>query len=385
MKLSVINEKVGLYFPFEINLDRMSVNICDYAQAIEAIGRVPVLIIPKKAMTSAVFERIDCESNTAKFVHEKSINLIIALTWYLNDAFIGEYRKCGGKVITLGDDDGMVDSKRFAGSLLGKFINKQDGLLNKIRAVKHWLQVYFLGLLGNAKWIAGIKNTNIFTLPNPECCKKLRESIKSFGEVTNINVKVLYFPVHDHFFDTALVKRRNRIITVSRFSKCDEGQKNSCLLELVIKKFLVSNPDYEWVLVGRNSVARFSKLSQNVKNVNCFDHLDKKDVAKLMSESKILVLTSRWEGSPVSGNEMLSCGGTIVGPPIPGISGLIKDKSFGTESSNYSINSILKALNEEVLNWELGKRNPIEIRNYWKKRVSIKSVGERILKLKNAM
>lgn len=374
--------KIGLYFPFETNLDLMSVNINVYAKVVEVLGDTPLLIIPKRAETSCPFERLDCDSNNVGQICGQNLDMIIALTWYLEDSFISEYRACGGKVLTLGDDDGLVDPLAFAFKTLKKFLDKQIGLKNKLKACKHWAMVFSNRLSGKVPWINGIKNSDCFTLPNPNCCHNLKTSVKGISENLQQKIKTLYFPVDDAFYHYPINQKKDRIITVSRFGDDDETQKNSNLMEKVVYDFMGRQLGYEWIFIGRNATGRFSKLRGCFPGIKCFDRLDKVEIAKMMAGAKIMLFTSRWEGSPVSANEMLSSGGTIVGPPIPGIIGLTKNNTFGITSKSHSKKSILLSIDKEIKNWNYNRRDPFEIRNYWKKRVSITAVASRIQEIR---
>jgi glycosyltransferase involved in cell wall biosynthesis len=135
-------------------------------------------------------------------------------------------------------------------------------------------------------------------------------------------------------------------------------QKNHFLLLEVAKKLQLSHPEWTFHLVGKDFEDDYSKqikyliLEYNLNN-NVFIYGSKKDIATILEQSKIAVLTSQSEGLPVALLEYGLYGKPIVVTDVGEIPLLIQDgvNGFMVETGNVELfyDSLVKLMENEIL------------------------------------
>jgi glycosyltransferase involved in cell wall biosynthesis len=141
-------------------------------------------------------------------------------------------------------------------------------------------------------------------------------------------------------------------------------QKNHFLLLEVAKKVQLSHPEWTFHLVGKDFEDDYSRqiknliLEYNLEN-NVFIYGSKQDIATILEQSKIAILTSQSEGLPVALLEYGLYGKPIVVTNVGEIPLLIKDgvNGFMVETGNTELfyDSLVKLIENEILQDDLGK------------------------------
>jgi glycosyltransferase involved in cell wall biosynthesis len=140
-------------------------------------------------------------------------------------------------------------------------------------------------------------------------------------------------------------------------------QKNHFLLLEVAKKVQLSHPEWTFHLVGKDFEDDYSRqirnliLEYNLEN-NVFIYGSKQDIATILEQSKIAILTSQSEGLPVALLEYGLYGKPIVVTNVGEIPLLIKDgvNGFMVETGNVELfyDSLVKLLENETLQNNFG-------------------------------
>ena len=103
--------------------------------------------------------------------------------------------------------------------------------------------------------------------------------------------------------------------------------KNQKMLVDSVAKLLIEFPNLRVALVGGgeqlDEIISYSKGLNLDKNIFFYEPVD--DVFPFLMKSKIFVLTSLYEGNPISILEALGCGLPCVAPAVGGIPDIIKD------------------------------------------------------------
>lgn len=217
--------------------------------------------------------------------------------------------------------------------------------------------------------VADKESTGIVSLINKRFIKKhimepvgisdsITESIKKKYKTTN--VKTIYngaalFSVAKYSFK----ERKYDFICVARFYE----QKNHLLLLNAFKMFLSKHPDSTLALVGdgelkQNCIELCDKLSISnsvyfIGSVNNVDYY--------LNQSKVFILTSLFEGNPISILEAMSVGLTIVSSNVGGVPDVVSNNRNGFlfESNNIVqlVECMCSALDER--NWIIAHNNNI--------------------------
>ena len=140
-------------------------------------------------------------------------------------------------------------------------------------------------------------------------------------------------------------------------------QKNHFLLLEVAKKVQLSHPEWTFHLVGKDFEDDYSRqiknliLEYNLEN-NVFIYGSKQDIATILEQSKIAILTSQSEGLPVALLEYGLYGKPIVVTNVGEIPLLIKDgvNGFMVETGNTELfyDSLVKLIENETLQNNFG-------------------------------
>lgn len=154
----------------------------------------------------------------------------------------------------------------------------------------------------------------------------------------------------------------------------------------VIKEVKEKMPGIKSVMLGDG--VRFNMIKEMVKENNLEGNIDmvgrKKDVYKYINQSKILLMTSKSEGLPMTVVEAMSLGVPSVLPDVGDITDLVEDGKNGIliDSRNpidYA-NAIINILeNEEILN-RLGKESIVSI-----KKMSENTTHSKLIELWNTV
>ena len=155
-------------------------------------------------------------------------------------------------------------------------------------------------------------------------------------------------------------------ICVARFSK----QKNHALLIEAFNSYLKKHPDSKLLLVGDGELIEECKDQvrklQISKNIIFLGHTE--SAVNLMNKSKCFVLSSIYEGNPISILEAMSVGIPIIAPSVGGIPDVIKNGRNGLlfEPNNVGqlLYSMFRITDDKALNKRIIGNNLNDIKRY---------------------
>lgn len=131
--------------------------------------------------------------------------------------------------------------------------------------------------------------------------------------------------------DPAFFVKENSVIFAGRIS---EYQKNITEFLGACPIFLNKHPDWSINVIGKidselekNIALLFDQFPEFRRNIFFHGHVDRSKLEKYLSLSKILVLTSRWEGLPAVFNEAQYWGIRVVSTDLHCLDEAFKDRS----------------------------------------------------------
>lgn len=151
--------------------------------------------------------------------------------------------------------------------------------------------------------------------------------------------------------------QRLRLIHVGRFAP----QKNHCLLLEAFALAASSNPTINLRLVGdgplKASVERQTIEKQISERVQFLGERD--DVPDLLEQSDMFVLSSDWEGMPLTLLEAMAAGKPVIATAVGGVPELVEDGRTGLLVPPKDVNALCKAIlqmaEDPALRLHLGK------------------------------
>lgn len=137
------------------------------------------------------------------------------------------------------------------------------------------------------------------------------------------------------------IKKEFDLICVARFSI----QKNHALLLEAFKKIQSNHPSLSLLLVGEGELMNDAKTfveNEHLKNVVFYGQTN--SVELLMRQSKVFVLSSLYEGNPISILEAMNFGLPIVAPNVGGIPDVVINKRNGILFEVNNLDSLVNSL-----------------------------------------
>ena len=130
-------------------------------------------------------------------------------------------------------------------------------------------------------------------------------------------------------------------------------QKNPQRLMQVMKKVVQKKPNVKIAVIGTGdleaetkAVAGQLKLEENVSFLGF-----QSNPLKILKDAKVMVMTSRWEGTPMCALEAMALGVPIVTTPTDGLLAVVENEKTGFLSDDDDVlaDSILKILEDRAL------------------------------------
>lgn len=139
-------------------------------------------------------------------------------------------------------------------------------------------------------------------------------------------------------------------------------QKNQRLLIEAFAKGPMKYSDSKLIIVGDGEEK--NKLKEMVKSYGLEERVYllgiRKDIPDILNASDIFVLSSDWEGNPLSVMEAMAAGKAVIATSVGGVPELIQDKVTGILVPPKDVNALAKAMlmliKDKTLERELGKR-----------------------------
>jgi glycosyltransferase involved in cell wall biosynthesis len=153
------------------------------------------------------------------------------------------------------------------------------------------------------------------------------------------------------------------------------------LLIATLDILLRRQPHLQVVIAGDGAESLFGPLTHRHPGVNWLRRVPHEKVAALLTNSRVMLSSSRWEGYSILALEALCMGCSFAAPPLPGFISMSENGRFGTVSARRNPPSLVNAVESELKLWDLGSRLPAEISATWRRRTSNDSVMANLLSL----
>lgn len=160
-------------------------------------------------------------------------------------------------------------------------------------------------------------------------------------------------------------------IHVARFSE----QKNQKLLVNVFNRIIKENHGIILVVIGNGFDTKEAKQLMEISNPG-INYLGKRNnIQDYLLNSDSFILSSLWEGLPISLLEAMSCGVIPVCTPAGGIPDVIKDETIGYISKDFTEQALYEAVIRCLDNMETFDR--FFLKEYFEKNYSINKCADK--------
>ena len=177
-------------------------------------------------------------------------------------------------------------------------------------------------------------------------------SATDYSRIATINnkAKLMKSWYNDSIFrNLEHLRDSNRVIWVGRFEK----PKDPEMFFEIAKRFQsIGNREINFEMIGNGSL--FESIAsrienEKIQNLQIIDSLPALELAEKMNQSKVLVSTSLFEGSPRLFYEAIGCGMLIVSALEGDPDGVSSMSEYGVSVSSRQISSYMEAIQKAIL------------------------------------
>ncbi len=373
MRVGILLPKA--FRPYSIDLD-------GYAAEIAGSGHEPVVVCPENEHPNFPFRVVvygDGEASRPDFWKALDLERVICMTWFKYPEIFRAIRAAGVRVINRADSDGLVSARVFPAAVFLRLVHPGRGPLDFLKRLRHFLNWYFFHWRQEDAGILEMMDLS------DRVVVETRIFLANFGKFLRFHRRgdllgkfsVVPHSVPDLFVQAAVSEAPRKTIFCS--GRWDDDQKNARLLEACIPRILRSRPDVGFLVAGYGVKNAFRNLAGLDPRVRLAGLLARETLPELLANCRFLFSSSRWESHPIGALEALCCGCTVVGTPVPGIQDIVQGGRYGSVSGAHSPASLSRAVLEELLLWDAGKRKPREIASHWRGEVNNKVVVAQLL------
>ncbi|MDR2593981.1 MAG: glycosyltransferase [Fibromonadaceae bacterium] len=185
----------------------------------------------------------------------------------------------------------------------------------------------------------------------------IAQMIREFYNI-KYSIPVIYNPVNLSKFKEIVPAKCDNIITLIIVARL-YPQKNHKLLLEVFSKVVKENVQLKIVGDGpmKNELIEYANNLGISKKVEFLGQRD--DIPYLLKSSDIFVLSSLWEGLPLSVLEAMAARLPIISTDVGGVKDIVKDNGILVESGNAEklCEAIIKLVDDSTLREEMGKKS----------------------------
>lgn len=376
--------RIGIIFTADTRLAGTTVRFERYREGFRRLGHDSIIVCTKEAAIGFSWADVQVPNLTALrdpgLWSSLRLDAALVLTWLGMPDVMSAIRPHVRYLVSLSDSDGVVGVRVFPRQLFGRLLAQQAQLLNRLRAAGWWVRQ----LLWAFKHVDEPVQTSArladrIVLYSPGAGKNL-QAFFDYHQVPSLGKRVLIapYPLDTAFVNAPMpVHRENQIVAIGRW---DDPQKDAGLLSRTIARYLGAGGSWKFVLLGSNGEKHIRTLVYAYPQlVGYRGVVPQPEVADLLSRSRTLLCTSRWESGPIVASEALVRGCSVIGPDsIPSFSQFCRD-GCGTSFSVRTARAVVAALTDEIHAWDAGRRDPVRIAGRWKDYFAPETVCRSIL------
>jgi glycosyltransferase involved in cell wall biosynthesis len=362
-----------------------SIDFGGYCQALARLGHSPALVCCGNDRSDADFPVIEAsldEMKQPQFWRNSRLEAVIFFNWLRAPRIVRAAKQAGLFVISRGDTDGHASGRVFPKAAWLAMEASDDRLIARLRKAKYLVERYLkLSIAEDMDLLETIDLSDAVAIECDEAAKNLCRILDYYKRSGLKNrVHVIPHSVSDEVLSHE-VSAKERPRTVICGGRWNDPQKDPHLLTATLNILLRRQPELNVVIIGDGRNHLFERLTHEYSRVNWLRHVPRKKVFELLTNARIALSSSRWEGYSIFALEALCMGCTLVGPPLPGFISMTEEGQYGTISSRRSRASLMRAAQQEIELWDGGLRASTNISSIWRGRVSNDCVVSNLISL----
>jgi hypothetical protein len=368
--------KIAIVVPrlwYSDNTAKFSANLGIYIQAIVGLGHQPLLVCLEGSEYHVDFpvQAVpELEMVRSGFWRGLGLDAALVFTWMRHVPLLQAMKAADIFVVSKGDTEGRISARVFPAHHFRMMQAAAHTPWEKACTVRHWLRRrLFLEGKSDREVMANIALADRVAVDTHSAKCHLEQHLAFYGKsVLADKLFILPPPLAEDFLTAPLMqKNRNKIAAVGRW---DDPVKDAPLLAKTLSLYLSKQPETEVVLIGGGGASVFDPLCRRYPKMTCLGSLPRWKMVQALSDTQVLLMTSRGESFHFASHEALCLGATVVGPksvtPLPDI---CREGPFGKMAVGRRPSQLAAALEEEMAAWGSGKRFPAKIAAHWRPRL----------------
>jgi len=358
-----------------------TIDVAAYVRRFEEMGHESLLVTSKylrgPSEISIVEQSMEQMADPSTW-RKLRIDVAVTFLWFQHPQISEALSAAGVRVVSRADSDGMQSIRAFPRGFFRCMVEAAPAG-RKFVEFKSFVHRYLIRHRAeDDSLVRTILASRAVAIETHEAAKNLRRVLKHLG-CGYLAQKIVVAPhcVDDVFLNGDMPTERPK--TVVAIGRWTAPQKNPQLLRSVIRRQLATSSDTRFTIIGPGANALCGNLARQTGRIDCHEQIPLSEIPRHLLAARVLLFASRWEGAPISANEALASGCSVVGTPIPAFVEIARAGPFGTASTSHRAASLHEALEEELEAWEDGRRSPKDIARYWRPRLSQRRVMQQIL------
>jgi glycosyltransferase involved in cell wall biosynthesis len=358
-----------------------TIDLAAYVRQFEAMGYESLLVTSKylRGPTDIrIVERSIEQMADPSMWRELGIDIAVTFLWFQYPEIPEALSVSGARVVSRADSDGMQNIRVFPRSFFRCMVEAAP-TGRKFIEFRSFVHRYLIRHQAeDQSLLRTIAASQSVVIETHEAAKNLRRVLIHLGR-GYLARKIAVAPhcVDDLFLSGDVpIERPRSVVAIGRWTA---PQKNPQLLRAVIRLHLARAGDTRFTVIGPGADTLCGDLARQTGRIDCHEQVPPDEIRRHLLTARVLLFASRWEGAPISANEALACGCSVVGTPIPAFVEIARAGPFGAASSSHRASSLHEALQGELDAWETGRRSPTEIAQFWRPRLSQRRVMQQSL------
>jgi glycosyltransferase involved in cell wall biosynthesis len=375
--------RIALVWTQDLRLVDITVRQELYVRGFEALGHEVTTVCSCQAAEGFPYrvDAIETPSALADpcFWRGKSYDVAVMICWHRMADILSAIRAAGIRTIALADSDGRVSIRAHPRARWEAMVLYQPRWDLKLRATKHWLQLYlFRSRRLDGPILESAQESDVLVFGTGQARVQFRHLLNYYGRGDlDRKVAIAPYPVHERFCTRPIrAAKKDQIVAIGRW---DDPQKDAGLLARALRLFLKQNGHTQVLILGRGGATWFGPLARRFSQVRYLGVQSPETVENVLAESRAIVFSSRWESGPIAAWEALALGCTVIGTSIPNLRSICAAEQFGRVSPSRRPSDLAGAIGREMAAWESGRRNPEAIAHGWQARLHPKAVCATLL------